>query len=69
MSQLTLQIVTPEGNAYSDQVNHVTLPGEEGELGIFPKHVPLMTRLKAGEVCVRKENEEVYLAIGEGLRK
>ncbi|MBX7157404.1 MAG: ATP synthase F1 subunit epsilon [Verrucomicrobiae bacterium] len=67
MSQLTLKIVTPEGNAYSDQVNYVTLPGQEGELGIFPKHVPLMTRLKAGEVHVRKENEEVYLAIGEGF--
>jgi F-type H+-transporting ATPase subunit epsilon len=67
MSQFTLKIVTPEGDAYSSEVNYVTLPGEEGELGIFPKHVPLMTRLKAGEVRVRKENEEIFLAIGEGF--
>ena len=67
MSQLTLKIVTPEGSAYSDDVNYVTLPGAEGELGVFPKHVPLMTRLKAGEVQVRKEGEELFLAIGEGF--
>ena len=67
MNHLTLKIVTPEGSAYSDEVNYVNLPGEEGELGVFPKHVPLMTRLKAGEVQVRKQGEELFLAIGEGF--
>ena len=45
----------------------VTLPGAEGEMGIFPQHVPLLTQVVAGEVIVRKDGRESYLAIGEGF--
>src|SRR5262249_27375524 len=39
---LTLEIVTPAGTAYSEEVEMVTLPGVEGQMGIYPRHVPLL---------------------------
>jgi F-type H+-transporting ATPase subunit epsilon len=64
---LKLEIVTPEALSYSGDVEMVTLPGSEGELGVYPKHVPLMTMLVPGEVIVRKDGQEIYLAVGEGF--
>jgi F-type H+-transporting ATPase subunit epsilon len=48
-------------------VDMVTLPGVEGEMGIYPQHVPLLTQVSAGEVIVRKGGQEYFLAIGEGF--
>ncbi len=45
----------------------VTLPGVEGEMGIYPHHVPLMTQIKAGEISVRKGGQDFFLAVGEGF--
>ena len=45
----------------------VTLPGTEGELGVYPKHVPLLTTLKPGELRVLKDGRETSLAVGEGF--
>jgi len=67
MAKLRLEIVTPETTAYSEDVDMVTLPGSEGELGIYPKHVPLLTMLKPGELRVLKDGREIALAIGEGF--
>src|SRR5215813_13882809 len=64
---LKLEIVTPEAQTYSEDVDMVTLPGIEGEMGIYPMHVPLMTQLAAGEVSVRKGGQEFFLAVGEGF--
>jgi len=64
---LKLEIVTPEGKVYSDDVEMVTLPGSEGEMGIFPLHVPLMTQITAGELAVRKAGQDFFLAVGEGF--
>src|SRR3989441_12592436 len=64
---LKLEIVTPEAKTYSEDVDMVTLPGVEGEMGIYPMHVPLMTQIKAGEVAVRKAGQEYFLAVGEGF--
>ncbi len=64
---LKLEIVTPEGVAYSDDVDLVTLPGSEGEMGVYPQHVPLMTRLVPGELAVRQGAKEFFLAVGEGF--
>src|SRR5215471_12469613 len=64
---LKLQIVTPDGEAYSEDVDMVTLPGIEGQLGVYPQHVPLMTQMTPGEIIVRKDGHEYYLAVGEGL--
>lgn len=66
-STLKLEIVTPEAVTYSQDVEMVTLPGIEGEMGIYPMHVPLMTQLVAGEVVVRKDGKDAFLAVGEGF--
>ena len=64
---LKLEIVTPEGKSFSDDVEMVTLPGVEGEMGIFPQHVPLVTQITSGEIIVRKGGREDFLAVGEGF--
>src|SRR5258708_7685369 len=64
---LKLEIVTPDAKTYSEDVEMVTLPGVEGEMGIFPTHVPLMTQIVAGEIIVRKDGREHYLAVGDGF--
>ncbi len=67
MATLKLEIVTPEAKIYSEDVDMVTLPGIEGEMGIYPMHVPLMTQVAAGEVVVHKDGQDFFLAIGEGF--
>lgn len=64
---LKLQIITPEETAYSEDVEMVTLPGSEGEFGVFPNHVPLLTTLNPGELRVVKDGKESFLAVGEGF--
>ena len=64
---LRLEIVTPEATAYSEDVEMVTLTGSEGELGVYPNHVPLLTTLKPGELRVLKGGKETFLAVGEGF--
>jgi len=64
---LKLEIVTPEKTAYSEDVEMVTLPGSEGELGVYPNHVPLLTTINPGELRVVKSGKETFLAIGEGF--
>src|SRR2546423_12067043 len=64
---LKLEIVTPEAKTYSEDVEMVTLPGVEGEMGIYPMHVPLMTQIVSGEVTVRKDGRDFHLAVGEGF--
>jgi F-type H+-transporting ATPase subunit epsilon len=64
---LKLEIVTPEAVAFSDEVDLVTLPGVEGEMGIYPMHTPLMTQIVPGEMMVRKGAQEFFLAVGDGF--
>lgn len=64
---LKLEIVTPDAKTFSDDVEMVTLPGVDGEMGIYPNHVPLMTQLSSGEVIVRKDGKDLFLAVGEGF--
>src|SRR5579872_6468095 len=64
---LRLEIVTPDSQAYSEDVEMATLPGVEGEMGIYPQHVPLMTQIVAGELIARKDGQDYFLAIGEGF--
>jgi F-type H+-transporting ATPase subunit epsilon len=64
---LKLEIVTPEAMIYSEDVEMVTLPGSEGELGVYPQHVPLMTQIVAGEITARKDGRDYFLAVGEGF--
>jgi F-type H+-transporting ATPase subunit epsilon len=64
---LKLEIVTPEGPAYSEDVEMVTLPGVDGQFGVYPQHVPLMTQMEPGEIIVRKDGRDTFFAAGAGL--
>jgi F-type H+-transporting ATPase subunit epsilon len=64
---LRLEIVTPEATVYSEDVDMVALPGVVGQIGVYPQHVPLMTQMVPGEMIVRKDARDNYLAVGEGL--
>lgn len=67
MAKLLLEIVTPEAKTFSEEVDMVVLPGVEGELGILPLHVPLMTRLLPGEVRIFQGGKETGLVVGTGF--
>jgi F-type H+-transporting ATPase subunit epsilon len=64
---LRLEIVTPDGKAYSEDVEMVTLEGVQGQMGILPHHARLMTQLVPGEMIVQKDGRENLLAVGAGL--
>jgi F-type H+-transporting ATPase subunit epsilon len=66
-STLKLEIVTPDAKVFSEDVEMVTLPGSEGEMGIYPQHVPVVTQVISGELIARKEGRDVHLAVGEGF--
>lgn len=67
MATLRLEIVTPEAKTFSEDVDMVTMPGADGELGILPLHAPLMTQLKPGELRIKKGGQETVLAVGDGF--
>lgn len=67
MAKLRLDIVTAERAVYSDDVDMVIAPGTEGELGILPRHAPLLTGLQVGELRIKKEGREELFAIGGGF--
>ena len=64
---MMLEIITAERQVYSDEVDMVIAPGIEGQLGILPQHAPLMTMLKPGELTVRKNGEDIYVAVSGGF--
>jgi len=64
---LKLEIVTPLAKIYSEDVEMVTLTGVDGEMGILPQHMPLMTQLASGEIIARKDGQSIFLAVGEGF--
>ncbi len=63
---LKLEITTPTGQVYSKEVDMVTLPGQEGEMGILPQHVPLITLLGDGEIVARRGYEEDRVLVTGG---
>jgi F-type H+-transporting ATPase subunit epsilon len=62
-----LEIATPEGLAYSSDVEMVTLPGVEGQLGVLPQHVRFITQMVPGEMIIRKDGKDDFFAVGGGL--
>jgi len=64
---LTLEIVTPEARVYSDTIETVVIPTVEGEIGILPGHIPLLTQVESGELRVTKDGKTEYLAVGNGF--
>lgn len=64
---LTLEIVTPEARVYSDTIDTVVIPTVEGEVGILPGHIPLLTQVAYGELRVTKGGQTVLLAVSGGF--
>jgi len=64
---LRLEIVTPQAIAFSEDVHMVTLPAAEGQIGIYPQHMRLITQISPGEIIVTKDGQDRFLAVGEGL--
>ena len=67
---LQVELVTPDGPVYVDEARMVVVAGAEGELGVLPRHAPLVARLDAGETRIRKGEESwVSYATGPGYFK
>ena len=64
---LTLEIVTPENRVYNDTIDTVVIPTLEGEIGILPGHIPLLTQVADGELRVTKGSETKALVVGVGF--
>ncbi len=64
---IELRIVTPEEEVFSSTVDRVVLPGYDGELGILPGHVPLMTAIQPGEMRYVHDGKTYHLAVGRGF--
>lgn len=62
-----LKIVTPERVIFDEEVDMLTAETTEGEIGILPHHINLMTQIKPGEVRIKQKNKEIPLATGAGL--
>ncbi|UUZ82585.1 F0F1 ATP synthase subunit epsilon [Paenibacillus sp. P26] len=68
MSTFLLEIVTPERKVYAETVNMIIAKGVEGELGILPNHIPLVTPLKISPVTVKKQGEsDQFIAVNGGF--
>jgi F-type H+-transporting ATPase subunit epsilon len=64
---LKLEIVTPTAVAFAADVQMVTLSAADGQIGVYPHHVPLLTRIVPGEIIVRRDGADEFLAVGGGL--
>ena len=70
MAELDCEILTPEGRVFEGRAEMVVVPGAEGELGVLPRHAPIIARLKVGEVRIKFEgNQWRSWAINEGYFK
>ena len=67
MAPMLLEIVTAESLVYSEEIDVLVAPGIDGELGILPRHAPLLTALKPGEIRVVKDGEDTYMAVSGGF--
>lgn len=64
--KLVLEVVTPYGPVFSDEVDEVVAPGDEGEFGVLPGHVPFITTLKIGILSYRKDGKTGYMFVNSG---
>jgi len=64
---LRLEVVSPEGRVFTDEVDMVVVPGVEGELGILPNHTPLVTALGTGELRIRRAGTVQFMLISGGF--
>ena len=69
MNTIQVEVVSAEESIFSGEAEFVVLPGEVGELGVYPNHTPLITRIKAGAVCIRVpgENRDELIFVAGGI--
>ena len=67
MATMRLEVVSPERVVYSEDVDMIVAPGMDGELGILPRHAPLLTAIKPGEILVRQGGQDSYMAVSSGF--
>ena len=68
MNTIRVDVVSAEESIFSGEARFVALPGEAGELGIYPRHTPLITRIKAGSVRIEKaDGSEEFIFVAGGL--
>ena len=68
MSTIRVDVVSAEESIFSGEATFVALPGEAGELGIYPRHTPLITRIKPGAVRIQKaDGTEEFVFVAGGL--
>ncbi|MCL4386941.1 ATP synthase F1 subunit epsilon [Patescibacteria group bacterium] len=62
-----LEILSPEGEILKDEASEVILPTQQGEIAVLPNHAPIFTKLASGEITIKKDNKEIYVAITGGF--
>jgi F-type H+-transporting ATPase subunit epsilon len=67
MSKMRLDIVTPEKKVYSEQVDMVITKAANGEIGVLPKHVPLVSPIKGKTVRVKRDGLEETITVSGGF--
>lgn len=67
MNQIHFEIVTPEKVAYQDRIDAVTIDTTDGEITILPRHTPLVSVLRPGEMRLKKGDEEIFMAVSGGF--
>ncbi len=68
MATIHVDVVSAEESIFSGEAKFVALPGEAGELGIYPRHTPLITRIKAGSVRIEKaDGTEEFIFVAGGI--
>jgi F-type H+-transporting ATPase subunit epsilon len=67
MAKLQVELVTAEGRVLSQEADFVIAPGVGGDLGVLPRHIPLLTPLRTGEIMVRNDGHEEYLFVAGGF--
>jgi F-type H+-transporting ATPase subunit epsilon len=68
MSTILVDVVSAEESIFSGEARFVALPGEAGELGIYPRHTPLITRIRPGAVRIQKpDGSEEFVFVAGGL--
>ncbi len=67
--KINFKIATPEKVVYKDEVDAISVPTKMGEITVLPNHIPLISVLVAGEIVVRKGEEEVAMSVSGGFLK
>jgi F-type H+-transporting ATPase subunit epsilon len=67
VAKLQVELVTAEGRVLSQEADFVVAPGVEGDLGVLPRHIPLLTPLRTGEIMVRNAGQEDYFFVAGGF--